>query len=575
MLDMKWIQKARASIFKAQSGPFVALDLDSKALRVVYCEPRGAGLPRFRKLAVVPMPSGLDMAEPAAVGQFIGQSLKELGLEGFRVAMDVPRSRAVLKTLTLPAIEDDLELPGMVRYQVEKELPFALDEAVIDFTVESRQAPTPGDAASGSITVLVAAVRSNIVDHYIKIAAAAGVELQELGLRPYADLHCLRACIKGQESELQDAVLVHLNADEAEINVLMDGSLAFSRSATMLVPHNEAGEPTASPVESLVVEVVRTLQSVRATQRDAKLGHLWVAGDTGLEEPLAEALRQRLKSPCEKLSPVKSLMIRQAPPGANGYVTALGLAIGHTGSGMPLDFLHPKKPQPIVDVRKQRIRMGAIAVAAAVGLIVGVGMINLMVKNARLNELLAVYNPLDKEKQAVDKIGRKADAIEKWVAQDLKWLDHWANISANFPPAQDAYITSLRTLPNGTISLTVKARSNEVITSMAKQLREAGYDVKLQAESTDNDDLGYRSTVPVTLTPNPKAKIEVEKLKAPPRPADDGSAELIAAPRSSFSTRNASETSGESADPPAGERERESGDDSRGRSSRFGSRGER
>lgn len=514
-----------------RGGPFVALDIDSQRLRIVLAEP-GSPLPSIRKLAAIDVPGDVDMADPAAVGAFIGQSLRKLRLSGHRAAMDVPRSRALLKTVTLPPVPDERELPGMVRYQVEKELPYAISEAVIDFTIEkhvhvAQEVAGEDDSPAGGEAILVAAVRRSVLEYYRSIATAAELDLQQLGLRPYADVHCLRACAAAQV-DAGDALLVHLTADEAEINILLDGALAFSRSATMAVAHDEQGKALSdSPVEGLIVEVVRSVQSVRAAQRGAELSRIFIAGGTGHESALAAALGKRLGAAAQVLSPVKQLRIHAPPAGEDsGFITALGLAIGHTGRGLPLDFLHPKEPPVERDMTKIRALYGSLAAAALLALLLAIGLSYRHAATSHLHGLEAQRDQLAEDLKPVQRMEKRITATEAWLAGDRKWLDHWANISAHMPPATEAYITSLKTTSEGGIVLTLKARGSGVITDAGRRLREAGYDVKLGAETATEDEYDYRYSNELRLSPR-QAPPQVGALTAPPRPADDGSLDAL------------------------------------------------
>jgi Tfp pilus assembly PilM family ATPase len=526
-----WMDRTRAKFRHARSGPFVALDIDRRWLRIVHAEPQRA-MPLIRKLAAIEVPASLDLNDPQATGQFIGAALRKLKLTGQRVAMDVPRSKALLKTITLPPVDDERELPGMVRYQVEKELPFTMSEAVIDFTVEPHVDASNGGAAArepSGETVLVAAVRRAVVEHYQKIAESADIDLQQLGLRPYADVHCLRACLGGTGAASANLVLIHLTADEAEINVLLNGSLAFSRSTSMVIAHDEQGRPVAdSPVDGLVLEVVRTIQSVRAAQQGTQIGRLWVAGETGHEAAFASSLQKRLGSPCEVLRPIELLRVARTADSAghdSGYVTALGLAIAHTAHGLPLDFLHPKEPPVERDMVRLRTIYGATAAAAILVLALAVGLFNRQSAASQLAALEAHRNELLETLRPVEILERRIRNIDSWLAEDRLWLDHWANISAALPGAQEAYVTSLKTSGEGIIVFTLKARSSAVITEASRRLREAGYDVKLSSESSGEDEYGYRYSNELRLTP--RVQPQVAALTAAPRPADDGSAEMI------------------------------------------------
>ena len=132
-------------------------------------------------------------------------------------------------------------------------------------------------------------------------------------------------------------------------------------------------------------------------------------------------------------------------------------------------------------------------------------------------------------------------ALEDWQEQSQPWLDHWANLSAAFPSSKDAYITSLKSNPDRSMSFTVKARSSAVITDLAKRLSKAGYQVKLGSESTADDELGYRHSTSVRVTFESSIAIEVKELKPVPRPADDGSADMIRRGTSSRSRSSSSQ----------------------------------
>jgi hypothetical protein len=436
----------------------------------------------------------------------------------------------VLKSVQLPPVDSEREVPGMVRYQVEKELPFSIDEAVVDFTMEDHHHTGSNGNGNGNgndeshdgQNVLVAAVRNSVVDHYLAVADAAGVKLQQLGLRPYADVRCLEACVASKATQ-SNVVLVHLTADEAEINVLIKGSLAFSRSA----PIKTNGDAPPDVPGALAVEVVRSLQSVHAIQHGAKIERVWVVGGTGLEADLSKTLSSRLSVPCDQLDAIEALHIKKARVEGDGFITAIGLAIGHNGLGLPLDFLHPKKPPIERDMKKVR-SFGAVA-AAIIFVLAWVlyGVIHIGGLKADRDSLVNEYNQLEKDNRPVKKLGKRVSSIESWVESSNDWVDHWANLSGLFPSAKDVYLTKIQTNPNGTIGLTVKSRSSNVITELSEQLREAGYGVKLGSESTNADDLGYRYSTSVTLTPGAKMEIDVAKIEKVSRPEDDGSFDMI------------------------------------------------
>jgi len=122
-----------------------ALELDGQTLRVVQAVPRGDRAAVTRVLATpLPLPADADRADPAVMGRALAEALSTLGLKPNAVVMGVPRAQVVLRPLTLPAIEDIRQLASMVHFQISRDLPFRLQDAVVDFRV--RSSPVSADA---------------------------------------------------------------------------------------------------------------------------------------------------------------------------------------------------------------------------------------------------------------------------------------------------------------------------------------------------------------------------------------------------------------------------------------------
>jgi len=502
---------------------FAAVDFDSRRLRIALVELTAKGS-RIDNLADVALPDGLDRDDPQAFGAFLGEVLKDLGFRGAGMVMNVPRSQAVLKPLSLPPGTPGEDLAGMVYYQVGKELPFPTEDAVIDFTIERHygaESSKPSDL-HGSVDVLVAAVRMAVVDRYRRVASAAGVKLLRLGLRPYANARCVQACLPSAAQ--QTVALVHITADETEIDVLSRRSLAFSRSAVHEVRTEESHRARA--VGFIVAEITRSLQSYQAVEGGRRIDAVLIAGGTGIESQAGEQFARRFNVPSEILRPGKALAGRDERQIASKFISALGLAVAHPASdGPPFDFLNPKRPVARRDTRKTRAAAVAVAAAAVLLGAVLAGWVYLHGKQGRLLALQVKASQLNKEIAAARKVARRVDAIENWLREGRNWLDHWANLSALFPSAKEVYITDLKTGKDSAISFTVQARSSETITALGKKLLAAGYQFKPGQIKTGNDRLGYVYATAVRVFPSEEVKTDLAATRPAGRPEDDSSAE--------------------------------------------------
>jgi len=518
-----------ASLRRRGSRRFCAIDFDSRQVRIVHAEQSGGGV-RILKLATAAVPEGVDVANAASFGAFLGSTLTEMHLGGTSLLMNVPRGQAVLKPLILPPVATTGELASMVEFQAEKELSFKPGEAVVDFTLESHYGAesTVEDQAAGE-HVLVAAVQRGLVDYYLQVAAAAGATLLRLGLRPYSNLRCVETYAR-QEVPGRVA-LIHITADETEIDICDAGALAFSRSAVVKIPPHAEGVAADEVVQAVVTEVARSLHSYLGVDRAHAIDTILVAGGTGLEHRIVEELGKRASVRTETVNPAYALGIEEAGAEPSAFISALGLAVGQGAeAGLPFDFLNPKRPPVLRDFR----RVATItAVSALVVLLAGIFAVaggKYYAANSRFGALRDEYNKLNEGNRKVAALAKRVQTIDGWVRGGRNWLEQWAYLSEVFPSCTEAYVTGLKTNPDGSVSFTVKAKSNEAINDLGKRLAGAGYDFRPGQISTGTDPYGYTYSTSVKVMVKPNMKVDLAGATAAPRPEDDVSAEKFGKP---------------------------------------------
>lgn len=502
-----------------RSRRFVTAELDSRFLHLVEAQQVGKQA-RIIKLCSSAVPDGLDLADAKAVGQFLHQALKQFGLAGMPMLMSVPRGQAILKTISLPSGASASELPAMVQYQVEKELPLRGDEAVVDFTTQPH-AGAPGNAAAvDQVGVLVAAVRLPVVDYYRQVALAGGARLRHLGLRPYANLNCLAA--SGLAKTYRCNALVHVGFDETEIDVINDGFLVFSRSAVIKIPPaDQAQSSSAEAMPAVLSEITRTLQSYNTIEGGGKIEAVIVAGGSGLEQALCDELSRRLGLPCRAMNAPKDLGLEDNKANAS-CLSALGLAKASCAGDLPFDFLNPKRPVVRKDQRKVKVAAAACLAAAIVISSIAGGATYLSGKGKELARLKVIQDTAQKENEIVRGLKKNLTALEKWSSQSPAWLEHWSSISHLMPPCEDAYIQGLRTNADGSMSFTIRAKTDDVLSELCRRLEKAGYAYTRGAASSARDDFGYTFRSDLTISGLGKVKVSLPTT-LPARPADDAS----------------------------------------------------
>lgn len=510
------LQKLKGSLSRRfGSQDLVAVDFDSRSIRAVSAQ-RSAQQVKLGRLRTQPMPEGIDLANAPAVGAALGAALKKMHLSASHLVMSVSRAQAVLKPLKLPAGTRDGEMASMVRYQVEKELPFRLEEAVIDFTVETQ--PTGGANGGEGIDVLVAAVQVPVVDFYRQVALAAGGKLLRLGLRPYANACCLRR--HGDLGSGDTVAMVVITADQTEINVLSGDTVAFSRSVAIKAAGNGNDQPPAMQVTG---EVLRSLQSYQTLQGSSKITSVIVTGGTGLEPTVRDQLAARLGAPCGGLELPESLNGQ----GASGEgCTAVGLAEADGGADAPFDFVHPKRPAVFRDVRKQRRQLATAAVVLALIASFAAGHFHLDAKRQDVARLNARVTELEKKnKSQVAPLRANLQKIQKWVDDDSRWLDHLAQLSVSGPGCTQGYVSKFEGKADGTLAFTLQSnKDKDIIDELRAVARSMGYGFTSNGpNSRERDPLNYNHRYTFQM-PVAGAKIELTALAAatqPSRPDDD------------------------------------------------------
>ncbi len=498
----RWVPTGRGR--RARWGRLTALVLQQEHLHVVQASQRGGGA-RVVGWGVLPMelPADGGGPDPVGLGRAVGVALGEAGLGGGNVVMGVPQAQVMLRVLELPRADTAEEMAAMVQMRLGRELPFRLEEALIDFEVlPGASAEGEGDVGSGGteargtqrggVRVLTAVIRRQTLEFYRSLAGAAGLRLVALGLRSQAGAYAARR--SHPEASVGSVALVTLHRREVVFDVLREGALVFSRAGGL--PALGEGEPAAEVAETgpLWLEVIRSLHSYEGQEGDRPVGRFLVAGATGVEAALAEGLGQRFGVPARVLAPWgegdESAPRGDALPVA---LPAVGLALGALASGgLPIDFVAPKRPPVVRDTRRVR-QLATVAAVAAV--VLGAAGLRARWIGDRERVKAGLQDQIRLGSQnlgAFRQVRNQARTLREWTAGGRNWLDHLTLLSALLPPSQELYVTALSVGARNGLSLAVKVRSGETVDRLTAVLRGAGYEVKAPAIMPATDRYGFR-----------------------------------------------------------------------------------
>ncbi|MGB0580550.1 MAG: pilus assembly protein PilM [Limisphaerales bacterium] len=514
-----------------------ALVVEADNLRVVEAVANGNDA-AVKRVVCGPLDIPLESEKPSAetLGNAIRQTLRELKIKPGPVVMGVPRARVILRNLVLPSLPDLNELAQMLHFQIGRELPFPMTEAIIDFKVlHELEEPAKPDTESteetesaNKLEVLVATARRESIDYYQQVAESAGVKLIGLGWLPYTTARC--AEIAKITERAYNVAIISLRPSEVGIDIVGHDSLLFSRDIAVNLVGDATPDSAQCPEEysgTVVIEVVRSLHGFTGMEHGEPIRKIVVAGETDCEQKVVDRLAKEFGVETILFDPKRLDIPDESAKAARGAMSAIGLAEGAACSeGLRFDFLNPKKPRPPKDLGKIKLIGGIAGVFLLIALLFGI-------RSSLVNKRMKIYDELNAEAAKIQKHTKifkqmklQASTLRKWEAGGRNWLDHFAHVSAALPRSEEVYVTSFTVGRGGTIRLGVQAKSGEIISRLDRQLRTAGYDVKPIAINPASDRYGYNFRSAVELRLTAKTVPNLSTNLPPARPADDGSLEI-------------------------------------------------
>lgn len=440
--------------------PLLCMDWDTRTLRVVQSRIKRQNVTVDQALSIA-IPSDVRVDDPESMGTFIAQALAKAGISTKRVVVDIPRELINYYALKLPTASVD-DLAGMVAFQIPKELPFPVDQAVVDFTVPEASDGEPHD-------VMVAAVRKETLAARLQILEQAGLKPQRVGLRPNACQFAVNALLDPTPHDL--VLFVDVGPETTEIDVILQGRLVFSRAADVAIPEildtplsdstiahlsETKGLSLVSPpdrgpstldrvVRELMIEVTRSIEAYRVASPGAVIEHAVIGGSCDIEEALADAVQKKYNITAQPYNPATCFgwdADRGAAAGA--FAATLGLALSYAGDPTRVfDFLSPKKS---VSRAQRQIKKAPMAAAAAlVFLAAGVAFYVKAVKpEYEARDLLrAEIEELEEDLDRQAEFKNLVEVMQEYEEQQIVWLDELRDVVTVLPVQKQFALTSL------------------------------------------------------------------------------------------------------------------------------------
>jgi hypothetical protein len=306
----------------------------------------------------VKLPDGTSSTDSDAVGQWVGEQVRQAGLGGKPVTWVAGRGDLLLKRLSLPKPPHENQLPSMVRLQMSRAMPVQGSDAATDFLVLGED--------GGTLDVLGASVPAERLVWMRSMLGAAKLKLGSVVLRGQCS-----GCIAGLPDAGHARIVVSPGASSVEVVVVEPGGVVTSRGVDATWPSGEQD----GFVKRIAVEVKRTWMGYRAAQNSLPVESAVVIGGSPLCVAIAEAVAEVIEAEAVALVAESFAVVDSS--GAVDPTRWLALA----GVGVPacgrIDLLNPTKAKAARSKTRERAMLAAMVGIGVVGAAIVFGYLSL------------------------------------------------------------------------------------------------------------------------------------------------------------------------------------------------------
>lgn len=451
---------------------------------------------------------------PEQIGQRLNEQLRARRLKHFQLLIGLPRSRVEMLSLALPPASD-AELVELVRNEVMRQLTDLPEDAIVDFHA------VPGDAEAMR-HVEAAVLRPETAAQIYAACEQVGQRPAQMVLRPLA-IASLFARLAGRAHH--QALLLTVMDCDADMSLFSHGQVIFSR--TVRLKDEEAGPLDASRVSD---EIRRTLAVAPLEPADDEdVAHIYMFDDLKRSNEFIEQLADELQLPVSLLDPLVGLRVAKDVDlqHLHRFPALIGMIRDYADQSVALDFAHPK--QPPTPPRHGR-KIALYAGAAAVGLLLVAGYFR-----SQLNASTGESRELAQQVASTEKMLKKlrtrtaiVDAVQRWQATDIQWLNELRDLSQEFPAAEQAVVQRITMAPSsggtGMVSMSVRVTAPEIVGQLENKLRDETHQVNSKRISQAEGRQAFPCQFETQIVVKPQSAVTTA-------PADTKSTPLVATQR--------------------------------------------
>jgi type IV pilus assembly protein PilM len=240
---------------------------------------------------IVDLPEGLmndlEVKDGPAIAAILKQMIADSGLEVIDVVLSIPRSSAIVKTITVDNRLHPDEVESRVWLEADRLFPSLIGDIYLDF---ANNGPSSHDPSQEEI--LIVACRKVQLNQYLDIVRLAGLNPKVVDVNYYAYERALSLIIQ-RPPEMKTVAFLNINYRLIDLLVVHEGKLVYTHELSYdghhllklrdFADNDNASPENAAPNEilknSLGLHLKHTLQFFYSSKPNIRLERIILGGD--------------------------------------------------------------------------------------------------------------------------------------------------------------------------------------------------------------------------------------------------------------------------------------------------------
>ncbi|BCD96067.1 pilus assembly protein PilM [Marinagarivorans cellulosilyticus] len=323
------------SFLSKKSKPLLGLDISSTTVKMIELTKHGDSY-RVENYSVRPLPPGVvvekNISDVDAVAQVVKATIQQARTKVRDVALAVPGSAVITKTIEMPAGLTDDAMELQISLEADQYIPYPIEEVSIDFDVLG-----PSEKSPEQVNVLLAACRSENVETREAVMELAGLTAKVVDVEAYA----LERSFDLQADQIDGAydkviAIVDIGSTMTTLSVLVEGKIVYAREQLFGgkqlteeiqrryglseeeaglakrqggLPDDYEAEVLEPFKDSVVQQVTRSLQFFFSSSQYHEVDHVLLAGGVASMDGLSDMVEDKLETHTTVANPFANMSV--------------------------------------------------------------------------------------------------------------------------------------------------------------------------------------------------------------------------------------------------------------------------